>query len=41
LDYERYAHRPEIRENDIRDFLKSKGVDQVDIHYLLNSLRVG
>lgn len=38
-DYERYAHRPEIGENEIRDFLKSKGIDTVNIHYLMKSMR--
>jgi len=39
-DYERYANQPRIGESDIKDFLKSKGIDQPDIHYLLKSLRV-
>jgi hypothetical protein len=38
-DYQRYSHRPEIGENEIRDFLKSKGIDTVNIHYLMKSLR--
>jgi len=37
-DYERYAVRPEIGTNEVRDFLRSKGIDQVNIHYLLKSL---
>jgi hypothetical protein len=37
-DYERYAVRPEIGANEVRDFLRSKGIDQVNIHYLLKSL---
>jgi hypothetical protein len=37
-DYERYALRPEIGPNEVRDFLRSKGIDQVNIHYLLKSL---
>ena len=37
-DYERYAVRPEIGTNDVRDFLRNKGIDQVNIHYLLKSL---
>ena len=40
-DYQRYAYQPEIRENEIRDFLKSKGIDEVNIYYLINSLRGG
>ncbi len=40
-DYKRYAHQPEIRENEIKDFLKSKGIDTVNIHYLIKSLRGG
>jgi hypothetical protein len=38
-DYQRYAHRPEIGENEIRDFLKSKGIDTVNIHHLMKSMR--
>ncbi|MFQ6078522.1 MAG: PilZ domain-containing protein [Thermodesulfobacteriota bacterium] len=38
-DYKRYAHRPEIGENEIRDFLKNKGIDTVNIHYLMKSMR--
>jgi len=34
-DYERYADWPAFGENEIRDFLRSKGIDQVNIHYLL------
>jgi hypothetical protein len=33
-DYQRYAHRPEIGEDEIKDFLKSKGIDTVNMHYL-------
>ena len=40
-DYERYADWPEIGENEIRDFLRSKGFDQVNVDYLLKSLGVG
>ena len=40
-DYQRYAYQPEIRENEIRDFLKSKGIDEVNIYYLIKSLRGG
>ncbi len=40
-DYERYFDWPEIRENEIKDFLRNKGIDQVDIHHLVKSLRVG
>ena len=38
-DYQRYAHRPVIGENEIWDFLRSKGIDRVNIYYLLKSLR--
>jgi hypothetical protein len=37
-DYERYADWPEIGEDDIRDFLSSKGFDQVNVQYLMQSL---
>lgn len=40
-DRQRYANRPEIGENEIRDFLRSKGIDNLNIHYLLKSLRRG
>ena len=40
-DYQRYAHRPEIGDNEIMDFLKSKGIDGVNIYYLMKSLRAG
>ncbi len=40
-DYESYADRPEIGENEIMDFLRSKGFDQVDTDYLLKSLKGG
>jgi hypothetical protein len=40
-DYQRYAHRPIIGENIIFDFLKSKGIDKVNIYYLIKSLRGG
>jgi len=40
-DYQRYARQPRIGENEIRDFLRSKGIDNLDIHYLLKSLRGG
>lgn len=40
-DYERYAVRPEIGTNEVRDFLRSKGIDQYNVHYLLKSLRCG
>jgi len=40
-DYDRYADRPEIGENEVRDFLRSKGIDQFNVHYLLKSLRGG
>jgi hypothetical protein len=40
-DYGRYANRPEIGENEVRDFLRSKGIDQFNVHYLLKSLRGG
>lgn len=41
VDYQRYAHRPEIGMNEILDFLKSKGVDNLNIYYLMKSLRGG
>ena len=37
-DYERYAVRPAIGTNEVMDFLRSKGIDQINIHYLLKSL---
>ncbi len=40
-DYQRYANRPEIPENEIRDFLKSKGTDMLNVHYLIRFLRGG
>jgi len=40
-DYERYADWPEIGENEIRDYLKSKGFNEANIVYLLESLGVG
>jgi len=40
-DYGRYANRAEIGENEVRDFLRSKGIDQINVHYLLKSLRGG
>ena len=40
-DYPRYVHRPEIGENEIRDFLKSKGIDKLNIYYLIKALRGG
>jgi len=40
-DYQRYAHEPEIRESEIRDFMKSKGIDTINIHYLIKSLKGG
>jgi len=39
--YERYAARPEIGENEVTDFLRSKEIDQYNVHYLLKSLRGG
>lgn len=38
-DYQRYAGQAKIGENDIRDFLKSKGIDRLNIYYLMRSLR--
>ena len=38
-DYQRYGRQPKIGENDIRDFLKSKGIDSLNIYYLMRSLR--
>ncbi len=40
-DYDRYAHQPKIGEYDIRDFLKSKGIDHAESNYLLRSWGVG
>jgi len=40
-DYQRYAHRPVIGENEVWDFLKSKGIDKVNIYYLVQSLKGG
>jgi len=40
-DYESYTDRPQIGENEIMDFLRSKGFDQVDTDYLLKSLKGG
>jgi hypothetical protein len=40
-DYARYADRLKIGGNEVRDFLKSKGIDQYNVHYLLKSLRGG
>jgi hypothetical protein len=40
-DYERYADRPEIGEDEVRGFMKSKGIDRFDVQYLLKSLRGG
>jgi hypothetical protein len=40
-DYSRYAHRPEIGENEIRDFLKNKGFDKLNVYYLIKALRGG
>jgi hypothetical protein len=40
-DYEKYAARPEIGENEIRDFLRIKEFDQVDTSYLLKSWKGG
>jgi hypothetical protein len=40
-NYEKYAARPEIGENEIRDFLRIKEFDQVDTSYLLKSWKGG
>ena len=40
-DFGRYAVRSKIDDNEIIDFLKSKGIDNVNIYYLLKSLRSG
>jgi len=40
-DYQRYAHRPVIGENEVGDFLKRKGIDKVNIYYLMKSLKGG
>ena len=39
-DYQRYARQSKISENEIRDFMKSKGLDNLSIYYLMKSLRV-
>jgi hypothetical protein len=38
-DYQRYERQPKIGENDIRDFLKSKGIDRLNIYYLMRTLK--
>lgn len=40
-DYHRFTNRHEIPENEIRDFLKSKGIDVLNIYYLMKSLKGG
>ena len=40
-DFQRYGDRPEISENEIKDFLKSKGIDKLNIYYLIKALRGG
>lgn len=40
-DYQRYADRPEIPEDEIKNFLKSKGIDMLNVHYLMKFLRGG
>jgi hypothetical protein len=40
-DYQRYAGRPVIPEREIWDFLKNKGIDKVNIYYLMKFLRGG
>ena len=40
-DFQRYADRPEISEDEIKDFLKSKGIDMLNVHYLMRFLRGG
>ncbi len=37
-DYQSYERQPRIGENDIRDFLESKGIDRINIYYLMRSL---
>ncbi len=39
-DYQRFVDQPKIGGNEIRDFLKGKGIDQANIYYLLHSLGV-
>jgi hypothetical protein len=39
-DYQRYARQSKVGENEIRDFMKSKGIDNLSIHYLMKSLGV-
>ncbi len=39
-DHQRYARQSRIGENEIRDFMKSKGIDNLSIYYLMKSLRV-
>lgn len=41
VDHQVYADRAEIREHEIRDFLKRKGIDNLNAYYLLRSLRGG
>jgi hypothetical protein len=38
VDYQRYAHQSRMSENEIRAFLKRKGIDDLNIHYLMKSL---
>lgn len=40
-DYQRYAHRPVIGESEVWDFLRSKGIDKINIYYLMKSLKGG
>lgn len=40
-DYQRYAGRTEIGVHEIQTFLKNKGIDSLNIYYLIKSLREG
>jgi hypothetical protein len=40
-DFRIYAIRPGVSENEIRDFLKGKGIDMFNIYYLIESFRGG
>jgi hypothetical protein len=39
--YQKHVHQPRIGDNEIKDFLRSKGIDQVNVHYLLKPLKGG
>ena len=40
-DFRIYASRLGVSENEIRDFLKGKGMDMFNIYYLIKSFRGG